>query len=367
MYRIGNVPRRPGDSELFQHMWTRKGFFGAYANLYKTQSPGEPVRWDPRLGPAAIDVAEAQPGDLDDPRGGSLPLLTNGDVTVSVSRRREAMPFCWRNVDADELYFIHRGRARFETEFGVLDGEPGDFVYLPRNAVYRVVPGTNDTIHLIVETQSMLETADRYHRDHGETSMGLDLSLIGVPEPGAPSASDQAEYEVRLKVDGELYSVFYDYDPVGVTAGWAGDPIVFKLSGWDVPAARLPSTPPTAAIFMTDGSEAVVTVHTPPPGGLLTTRGGGPPAHTNDYDELWFLHAPESAPDGPGLGQLRWDPQGLTQAGARRRATASNGAPPRRPDGRLLNVNVDVRKRLRLTPEAAALIRQTTGSAVVSA
>jgi hypothetical protein len=212
----------------------------------------------------------------------------------------------------------------------------------------------------------MLETADRYHREHGETSMGLDLSLIGVPEPGGTSAPDHAEYEVRLKVDGELYSMFYDYDPVGVTAGWAGDPIVFRLSGWDVPAARLPSTPPTAAIFMTDGFEAVVTVHTPPPGGLLTTRGGGPPAHTNDYDELWFLHAPESAPSGPAFGQLRWDPQGLTQAGARRRESA-NGAGARRPDGPLLNVNVDVRRRLHLTPEAEALIAETTAAARTSA
>jgi hypothetical protein len=155
--------------------------------------------------------------------------------------------------------------------------------------------------------------------------------------------------------------MFFDYDPVGVTAGWAGDPIVFKLSGWDVPAARLPSTPPTAAIFMTDGSEAVVTVHTPR-GGLLTTRGGGPPAHTNDYDELWFMHVPESAPESSNFGQLRWDPQGLTQAGARRRGSAS-GAPARPPDMPMLNVNVDVRKRMRLTREAEALIRQTTASA----
>jgi homogentisate 1,2-dioxygenase len=366
MYRIGNVPRKPQDSELFQHMWTRKGFFGAYANLYKTQSPGEPVRWDPRLGPASIDVARAHPTDLVDPDGGPLPLLENGDICVSVSRRREPMPFCWRNVDADELYFIHRGRARFETEFGLLDAEPGDFVCLPRNTVYRVVPQSDDTLHLILESQSMLDTADRYHREHGETSMGLDLSLIGVPEPGPTSALDQSEYEVRLKVDGEVYSMFFDYDPVGVTAGWAGDPIVFKLSGWEVPAARLPSTPPTAAIFMTDASEAVVTVHTPPPGGLLATHGGGPPAHTNDYDELWFLHVPASAPVGPAVGQLRWDPQGLTQAGARRRGSA-NGQPPRPMDVPALNVNVDVRKRLHLTPAAEALVREQAVAAGASA
>jgi hypothetical protein len=90
MYRIGNVPRRPENSELFQHMWTRKGFFGAYANLYKTQSPGEPVRWDPRLGPASINVAEAHPADLDDSRGQPLPPLTNGDVRKRLRLTREA-------------------------------------------------------------------------------------------------------------------------------------------------------------------------------------------------------------------------------------------------------------------------------------
>jgi hypothetical protein len=108
---------------------------------------------------------------------------------------------------------------------------------------------------------------------------------------------------------------------------------------------------------MTDGSEAVVTVHTPPPGGLLATRGGGPPAHTNDYDELWFLHAPAGAAAAAGVGELRWDPQGLTQAGARRRGSP-NGQMQRPADVPLLNVNVDVRKRLRLTPAAEALVRE---------
>src|SRR5438093_706285 len=185
MYRIGNVPRRRGEeSELFMHSWTRKGFFGPYANLYKTHNPGEPIRWDPRLGPSSIDFAEMRPSDLERADGTPLPVLTNGDVTVSVSRRRAPMPYCWRNVDGDELYFIHRGACRFETEMGVIEADPGDFVYLPRNMVYRAIPHSEDTIHLVLETKSMLEPADKYHRDHGETSSGLDMSLIVVPEPG---------------------------------------------------------------------------------------------------------------------------------------------------------------------------------------
>jgi homogentisate 1,2-dioxygenase len=361
MYRLGNVPKRGEETELFQHMYTRRGFFGPYATLYKTRNPGEPIRWDPRLGPCAIDPAAARPTDLDRPDGSPLPLLTNGTVTVSVSRRREAMPFCWRNVDADELYFVHRGRCRFETELGWLEAEPGDFVYLPRNIVYRAVPHTEDTVQLILETRSMLEPADRYHREHGETSAGLDMSLIVVPQPGETSDSDRAEHEVRLKVDGQLYSVFFDHDPVGVTAGWAGDPVVFKLSGWDVPCAQLPSTPPTAAIFMTEGSDCVVTVHTPM---RLVMTGGGPPAHTNDYDELWFLHTTATSERAGRLGLLRWDPQGLTQPGARRR----NGeAPSRPPDLPVMNVNIDVRQRLHLTPEAEAIVREQAAAVATTA
>jgi homogentisate 1,2-dioxygenase len=358
MYRKGNVPRRGEDSELIQHAWTRKGFFGAYANIYKTRNPGEPTRWDPRLGPSAIEAAATRPGDLDQADGSPLPLLTNGDITVSVSRRRAPMPFCWRNVDADELYFIHRGASRFETEFGWIEAEPGDFVYLPRNVVYRAIPHTEETVHLILETKSMLETAERYHRDHGETNAGLDMSLIVVPEPGETTGPRQDEYEVRLKVDGQYYSMFFDYDPVGVTAGWAGDPIVFKLSGWDVPCSSLPSTPPTAAVFMTDGSEAVVTVHTPMQ--LINTRGGGPPAHTNDYDELWFLHTTQDVGPSDRVGKLRWDPQGITQPGFVRR----NGDAPRRPsDVPSMNVNIDVRHRLHLTDEALQYVEQRQAAA----
>lgn len=352
MYRQGNVPRRGEDTELYVHSYTRKGFFGPYANLYKTRNPGEPIRWDLRLGPCAIEVERAKTGDLERPDGLPMPVLTNGDVTVLVSRRNTAMPFCWRNADGDELYFIHRGPARFETELGSLSAEPGDFIYLPRNIVYRVIPQAEDVVHLILETQSMLEPAERYHREHGETSAGLDMTLIVVPEPGENGHGARDEHEVRVKVGGEIYSAFFDYDPVGVTAGWAGDPVVFKLSAWDVPCAHLPSTPPTASVFMTDGPEAVVTVHTPMP---MPGR-GGPPAHTNDYDEIWFQHAAGSPERAARVGLLRWDPQGVTQPGFRR--TGGEG-PRREPDTRTLNLNIDVRHRLRVTKEAEPYVAES--------
>ncbi len=352
MFKKGNAPGRNAESELTVHSFTRKGFFGPYATIYKTRNPGQPIRWDRGVGPEAIAVERAVTGDSQTPGGLPMPALTNGDVTVSVSRRREPMPYCWRNADADELYFIHKGPARFETEMGWIDAVPGDFVYLSRNMIYRVVPRSADTLHLIVETKHLLEPADRYHREHGETHAGLDLTQIVVPEPGESITPRQAEYEVRTKIEGELYTSVYDYDPVGVTVGWAGDPIAFKLSAWDVPSASLPSTPPTSAVFVTEDWDCVVTVHTPM---ALPGHRAGPPAHTNDYDEIWFLHTSGRPEQADRVGLLRWEPQGATQPGfVRRNANAQAAGGP--PQGPTLNVNVDVHRRLHVTKEAEAYL-----------
>src|SRR6185436_19901207 len=107
MFKKGNVPGRKAESELTVHSFTRKGFFGPYETIYKTRNPGQPIRWDRGVGPEAIAIERAETGDRQSAAGLPMPALTNGDVTVSVSRRREPMPYCWRNADADELYFIH--------------------------------------------------------------------------------------------------------------------------------------------------------------------------------------------------------------------------------------------------------------------
>ncbi len=338
MFRRGRLPGRGEDTELEVHSWTRRGFFGSYATIYKTRNPGDALRWEIGLGPAAIDLASVRPSDADRADGTPLPLMTNGEVTISVSKRRDPMPYCWRNADADELYFVDRGHCLFETELGRLNAEPGELIVLPRNVVYRTIPQDDEQVHLILETVPLLESAEAYHRQHGETSSGLDMSVIEVPEPWENANPGQREYEVRTKVGGQVLSAVFDFDPVGVTVGWAGDPIVYKLNAWDVPCASLPSTPPTAAVFMTDDKEAVVTVHTP--------RAGGPPAHTNDYDELWVLHSADGSTGGV-LGQLRWEPQGATQPGQRH---GRRNGPPRPTN--VVNLNIDVHKRLSYTAEA---------------
>ena len=50
------------------------------------------------------------------------------------------MPFCYRDMVGDLLYFVHRGSGTFATEFGPIAYEPGDYVLLPKGTTFRQMP-----------------------------------------------------------------------------------------------------------------------------------------------------------------------------------------------------------------------------------
>src|SRR5262249_37257053 len=127
----------------------RKGFYGRSAHLYHAHPPTGWIRFEGKLRPHCFDLNRLDPSDFDNSRGEPLSFLGNRDVRLSVSRRSAPMPFCYRNADADELYFVHRGEGVIETDFGPLEFEKGDYIVLPRAVTYRVVPRTSDNFFLI--------------------------------------------------------------------------------------------------------------------------------------------------------------------------------------------------------------------------
>jgi homogentisate 1,2-dioxygenase len=107
--------------------------------LYRTHGPNEIVRIEGDYRPRQIDSADVVAADASDPRAAPLTLMSNGDVAIAISPRRQAMPYCYRDID-DLLYFVHRGNRVFATEFGPLRYEPGDYVLLPKGTTFRLMP-----------------------------------------------------------------------------------------------------------------------------------------------------------------------------------------------------------------------------------
>ena len=90
---------RVGLGDLREEHLSRQGFAGPVAMLYRTDGPNEVVRFEGEYRPRQIDSADVVSPDADDPRGGWQTLLSNDDVAVAISRRREAMPYCYRDME----------------------------------------------------------------------------------------------------------------------------------------------------------------------------------------------------------------------------------------------------------------------------
>ena len=71
------------------------------------------------------------------------------------------MPYVYRSVDGDEMYFVHQGQGRIDTEYGVLEYERGDYIYIPRGSLYRVIPESSDTFIVITESRTAFAVPDR--------------------------------------------------------------------------------------------------------------------------------------------------------------------------------------------------------------
>ncbi len=73
-----------------------------------------------------------------DPISGRVPLMANDDVILSRCRPNQAQAELYRNADADEVLFIHRGHGMLHTMFGPLPVRPFDYVVIPRCTTYRL-------------------------------------------------------------------------------------------------------------------------------------------------------------------------------------------------------------------------------------
>jgi homogentisate 1,2-dioxygenase len=307
--RRGRVDRMPqGVDDLVDELYTVQGFFGPWAHIYRRRNLAHPKSWSADyMIYQGTDTNALAPTDAADPAGSPLTLLTGDGIEVSISHRRDPMPFAERNQDYHQIRFYHRGQFTLETELGSLSAGPGDFVVIPKGIIFRESPTTTDNRVVIFEVaQPVVSAMDELWDTVGFAGHFIDESRLELPEPeDADPASVGVETTVRVKYGGVYETLVYDFDPCRDVVGWVGDPVVGKLNVWDVPGLGSSHgfmPPPTGAVFMARDKSFFFNVlsvkpfpNEPPPNGSY-----GPPGHQNDYEEVWFNHASENAPDTEG-------------------------------------------------------------------
>jgi homogentisate 1,2-dioxygenase len=307
--RKGTIPyKTTGFGEYVDEVYSLKGFFGEWAHMYRHNNLAHPLRWsDDRLMYSGMDATKLVAADATDPRGVPLRLLEGDGVHISLSQRSAPMPLCEKNVDYHQIRFYHRGSFTLETELGVLQAEPGDFVVIPRGLIYRETPLSAEGNEVYVfETKSTIQLAETMWDSVGFASLFIDYSEMEIPEPaGDAAAAPGEEYELRVFHDEQWHSMFYDFDPVRDVIGWVGDPVIFKMNVWSVPAASTGHghlTPPASCVLWGENRDFLFNAMSMPPSTTVGPPNGsfGAPSHLNDYDEFWLTHVSEFAPQTEG-------------------------------------------------------------------
>ena len=357
-YQKGRVARQAHvavPEGLFEEEHGRNGFAGRASQLYRLHPPNQWKRIDGPLRPRLIKTERLEPDDLRDPRGLPMPVLYNDDVVISISRRAQPMPFCFRNADGDELHFVHQGKGLLRTDYGALRYEPGDYLLIPRGTSYQVLPDSSANMSLILQTRGEIGFPPRGNIGHYAP---FDYGVLEIPELEAPEPDGQ-EWELRVKRMGQLTSVFYDFCPFDVV-GWKGDLTVLKLNVRDIRSLMSEGVhlPPSAHCnFQAPGVAVCTFVPRPLEGDPQAER--IPWFHRNiDVEEVFFVHAGSfsfnSGGRGPSPGTMFVNPMGLSHGSSREELAEARRNWRKDAHSDFTAINLDCSKPLELSPEAAA-------------
>jgi homogentisate 1,2-dioxygenase len=310
--QVKGVATRQGQAKIpegtCEDQYSRNGFAGDQAMLYRKHSPMAWTRVEGDLKNRAADTNQMDVPDATDPRALPTRLMHNEDVSIYVSRRPAPMPYYFRNADGDELICVERGTGTIDTDFGPLGFKEGDYVVIPKGITYRLAPVTRDNMFYIVQTTGPIGFPER-----GVLGkfVPFDFAMLETPEPRAEVNEEPGEWEVLVKRAERFSSIFYPFDPMDVV-GWQGEIAPFKLSIYDIrsiSAERLDIPPSGLATFIAPG--CWMCTFTPRPMQSDPDSTFVPPFHRNvDYDEVLFVLGSEGPNPRRHAGMMYFNPQG---------------------------------------------------------
>ena len=310
----GRIRKSMNDRDWVRHLYNRRVQWGLDTMLFRRNHPmewkgvaGNYQNWE-------VPTAEIRPSDMASAYGEAEALFYNGDMRVLISRRRESMPYYFRNCDADELHFVNRGTLRYETDFGNLTVNGREFVVIPKGVTYRAsVEGQQDTLRVIFESgaEIFVVPLEMVEPIYGKGRPALKPECLIKPELNREDAVG-GEFELRVKYRGafaeflgDTSSIAYDFYPLDAEL-IDGEIPVFKFSLDDV--EKLGTTPVAflGGAYLDNRENRAWTMH-------VTGGGvGSAPVHRNpDSDELRYISS------GPNLGHFLFTPQGVDHGGGR--------------------------------------------------
>lgn len=270
-HKLGNIPPKRHTvfkSETGQHYYEQlfgtEGFHSHSSLLYHVHRPTQvkeilnstnvapKIAIDKNIKSLLLEGFKVIPEDdfLDSRKA----LLVNRDCTIGLAAPRKSLTsYFYKNADADELIFIHRGSGTLRTFMGNIPFEYGDYLVIPRGMIYQIEFNSEDNRLLYMESYAPIYTPRRYKSSSGQLLEHSPFCERDFKLPQDLETHDaKGDFILKIKKENVLHEFVYATHPFDVV-GWDGYnfPYGFSIHNFEPITGRVHQPPPVHQTFET--------------------------------------------------------------------------------------------------------------------
>ncbi|WP_055434690.1 homogentisate 1,2-dioxygenase [Lacinutrix algicola] len=271
-HKLGNIPHkrhtqfRKEDGSLYsEQLFGTIGFDGMSTNSYHEQRPTQ-VKKIKKQYSVAPKIAKKnhiqsyrfrgfQVKPENDYLESRKAVLTNSDCTIILSApKHSTTDYFYKNSDADEMIFIHKGSGKLRTHLGNLDFKYGDYLIIPRGIIYKIDFDTEDNRLFIVESRRPIYTPKRYRNHFGQLLEHSPFCERDIRRPYELETNNESgDFLMKVKKQGDIFDMVYASHPFDVV-GYDGYnyPYALSIHDFEPITGRIHQPPPVHQTFETD-------------------------------------------------------------------------------------------------------------------
>ena len=271
-HKLGKIPqkrhiqfKKPNGEFYYEQLFGTIGFDGMSTNSYHEQRPTQvkSIQKQYSIAPKIAKTNNIQSYKLHgfkvQPESDFLEsrkvVLTNSDCNIILAAPKLSLTdYFYKNSDADELIFIHKGSGKLRTMFGNLNFKYGDYLMIPRGIIYQIQFDTEDNRLFIVESYSPIYTPKRYRNWFGQLLEHSPFCERDIRRPEElETYNESGDFKIKLKKQNEIIEMIYASHPFDVV-GYDGFnyPYAFSIHDFEPLTGRIHQPPPVHQTFETN-------------------------------------------------------------------------------------------------------------------
>jgi len=268
-HTLGQIPakrhtvfRKPDGALYAEELVSTEGFSSMYSLVYHTHPPtivkelGTPYSVEPKIAREKHLRHTSLLGFNIKPQKDYLEsrkiVLVNSDLQISLAAPMESMTtYFYKNSQADEVLFIHKGSGTLKTGFGKIYFKYGDYIVVPRGTIYQIEFNDTDNRLFIIESFSPIHFPKRYQNKYGQLMEHAPFCERDIVRPTDLETFDETgDFKVLIKKQGLIYPYTYGTHPFDFI-GWDGYhyPWAFSIHNFEPITGRVHQPPPVHQTF----------------------------------------------------------------------------------------------------------------------